>query len=241
MELLLQTLQWWIIGFSGAAMPGPVTALIVTETTRRGFIAGPLITIGHVLLELVMVIALFFGLRDVLNQNWIAGGIGVLGGLVLLWMGFDIVRGAWRGNVSLNPTSPHFPNPLPLSGSERTGVQYHAPSQNDSRGDRGGISNPILGGVITSLFNPYWYLWWATIGAAYLITFRAFGIAGIIAFYFGHTLADWVWNNFVAFVVASGRRMLSDQVYRGILMVCGAFMIAMSVYFVTSGVSFLRE
>ena len=61
MELLLQTLQWWIIGFSGAAMPGPVTALIVTETTKRGFIAGPFITIGHVLLELIMVAALFLG------------------------------------------------------------------------------------------------------------------------------------------------------------------------------------
>src|SRR3972149_5857412 len=100
MELFVQTLQWWIVGFSGAAMPGPVTALIVTETTRRGFIAGPLITIGHVLLEFVMVIALFFGLRDVLNQNWIAGGIGLVGGLVLFWMGLDIVRSALRGNLS---------------------------------------------------------------------------------------------------------------------------------------------
>lgn len=214
MELLLLTIQWWIIGFSGAAMPGPVTAYIVTETTRRGFIAGPLITIGHVLLELVMVIALFFGLRDVLNQNWVAGGIGVIGGLVLLWMGIDIVRGAWRGKVSLN-----WSQSAPTGGASR---------------------NPILGGVVTSIFNPYWFLWWATVGAAYLITFRAFGIAGVIAFYFGHTLADWVWNNFVAFVVASGRRVLNDQVYRGILAVCGAFMIAMSVYFVTSGVNFLR-
>ncbi len=214
MELILQTIQWWIIGFSGAAMPGPVTAYIVTETTRRGFIAGPLITIGHVLLELGMVIALFFGLRDALNQSWIAGGIGVVGGLVLLWMGIDIVRGAWKGRVSLDWSE-------------------NKPAANASR-------NPILGGIITSIFNPYWFLWWATVGAAYLITFRAFGIAGIVAFYFGHTLADWAWNNFVAFVVASGRNVMSDQVYRGILIVCGVFMIAMSVYFVTSGVNFFR-
>jgi threonine/homoserine/homoserine lactone efflux protein len=194
-------------------MPGPVTAYIITE--RRGAIhRGPLITIGHVLLELAMVIALFFGLRDLLNQNWVAGGIGVVGGLVLLWMGFDIVRSAWRGNVLLN-----WSQPIASAGVSR---------------------NPIIGGVVTSLFNPYWFLWWATVGAAYLITFRAFGIAGIIAFYFGHTLADWVWNNFVAFVVASGRRILSDRIYRGILAVCGAFMIAMSIYFVTSGVNFLR-
>jgi threonine/homoserine/homoserine lactone efflux protein len=214
MELILQTIQWWIIGFSGAAMPGPVTAYIVSETTRRGFIAGPLITIGHVLLELAMVMALFFGLRDVLNQNWVAGGIGIIGGLVLLWMGIDIVKSAWRGNLSLS-WSASTPN---------SGVSH----------------NPILGGIVTSIFNPYWYLWWATVGAAYLVTFRAFGIGGIIAFYFGHTLADWVWNNLVAFVVASGRQVLSHNAYRSILIVCGAFMIAMSVYFVSSGVNFLR-
>ncbi len=106
--------------------------------------------------------------------------------------------------------------------------------------ERGRIAQPDCRRSSHQHFQSYWFLWWATVGAAYLIAFRAFGIAGIIAFYFGHTLADWVWNNFVAFVVASGRRVLSDEIYRGILVVCGGFMIAMSVYFVTSGVNFLR-
>ncbi|MDE3091517.1 MAG: LysE family transporter, partial [Chloroflexota bacterium] len=105
MELLLLAGSWWIVGFSGAMMPGPVTTLIVTETARRGFIAGPLITIGHVLLEAAMVVALFFGLGDLLKQNSVAGAIGLLGGLFLLWMGFDIVRGAWQGRVSFNATA----------------------------------------------------------------------------------------------------------------------------------------
>ncbi|MGE5264576.1 MAG: LysE family transporter, partial [Acidobacteriota bacterium] len=97
MELLLLAVSWWIVGFTGSMMPGPVTTLIVTESARRGFIAGPLITVGHVLLELVMVIALFFGLGDLLKQNTVAGVIGVLGGLFLLWMGWGIVKGALRG------------------------------------------------------------------------------------------------------------------------------------------------
>ena len=214
MELLILTIQWWITGFSGAAMPGPVTVLIVTESAKRGFIAGPLITIGHVLLELVMVTALFFGMRDVLNQNWVAGGIGIVGGLALLWLGIDIVKSAWDGTVALN-----------LSAQAQNG--------DTSR-------HPIIGGVVTTIFNPYWFIWWATVGAAYLLTFRAFGVLGIIAFYFGHTLADWVWNNFVAFAVSSGRRVLSDRAYRAILSICGAFMIAMSMYFVISGVNFWR-
>lgn len=215
MELLVQTIQWWIIGFSGAAMPGPVTALVVTETTKRGFIAGPLITLGHVILELVMVAALFFGLRDLLNQNWVAGAIGVVGGLVLLWLGYEIVGNAWRGEVSL----------------------ALAPQTQEVKSAR----HPIVGGILTTIINPYWFIWWATVGAAYLITFRTFGIPGILAFYFGHTLADWVWNDFVALMVARGRRAMSDRVYRGVLFVCGLFMLAMSFYFLISGINFLRQ
>ena len=94
MELVLLTGSWWLIGFSGAMMPGPVTTLVVTESARRGFVAGPLVTLGHALLELAMVVALVFGLGDILKQNTIAGTIGVLGGLFLLWMGFNIVRSA---------------------------------------------------------------------------------------------------------------------------------------------------
>jgi threonine/homoserine/homoserine lactone efflux protein len=214
MELLLLATSWWLIGFTGAMMPGPVTTLIVTETARRGFIAGPLITIGHALLELAMVVALVFGLGDLLKQNAVAGTIGLLGGLLLLWMGFDIVRSAWQGKVSFDTTRD-------VSASS--------------------FGNPIIAGILTSVANPYWILWWATVGAAYLITFRAFGIVGIVAFYIGHTLADWVWNNVVAFVVATGRRGMTDRVYRGILIVCGAFLIALSFYFVNSGINFLRE
>ena len=214
MELLLLAASWWILGFTGAMMPGPVTTLIVTTTARKGFVAGPLITLGHVFLELLMVIALFFGLGDLLKQNMVAGAIGVAGGIVLLWMGWDIVRSAWLGRVSLD------------FGKKPV--------------DAGITDNPVLAGILTSISNPYWLLWWATIGAASLITFRAFGVPGIIAFYLGHTLADWVWNDVVAFIVASGRRIMTDTVYRTVLIVCGIFLIALSFYFVTSGVGLLR-
>jgi threonine/homoserine/homoserine lactone efflux protein len=101
-------------------------------------------------------------------------------------------------------------------------------------------SNPIIAGVLTTIVNPYWLLWWATVGAAYLGTFLAFGVPGIIAFYIGHTLADWAWNLFVAFIVATGRRVMTDRIYRGILLVCGIFLVALSFYFVSSGINFLR-
>lgn len=215
MELLLLAGSWWIVGFSGAMMPGPVMTLLVTESARRGFIAGPLVTIGHVVLELAMVVALYFGLGDVLKQNSVAGVIGLLGGLFLLWMGIGIVRSVASGQVSFS------------ASTQKTGERREG--------------NPVIAGVLTSVANPYWLLWWATVGAASLITFRSFGWAGLVAFYLGHTLADWVWNSLVAFVVATGRRLMTDRIYRGILVACGVFLILLSFYFVTSGIGFLRS
>lgn len=205
---------WWLVGFSGAMMPGPVTTLVVTESARRGFRAGPLVTLGHVAMEIVMVVALYFGLDQLLNQNSVAGAIGVLGGIVLLWMGWGIASSAWRGQVSFDATS-------------------RARGANAS-------THPTIAGALATIANPYWLLWWATVGAANLIAFRAFGAPGMLAFYFGHTLADWVWNMVVAFVVASGRRVMTDRIYRGILVGCGIFLIGLSAYFVNAGIQFFR-
>ncbi len=214
MELLLLTGTWWIVGFSGAMMPGPVTTLIVTESARRGFWAGPLVTLGHVLVELAIVVGLFFGLGDVLKDPSIAGLIGLLGGLFLLWMGYGIIRAAWTGQVTLE-------------------------LRNDGGSSTGG--NPVVAGVLTSLSNPYMLVWWSTVGALWLITFRGYGMAGVVAFYLGHTLADWVWNSLVAMLISTGRRFIGDRLYRGILFTCGLFLVALSIYFCTSGIQFLAD
>lgn len=214
MELLLLAGTWWIVGFSGAMMPGPVTTLIVTESARRGFWAAPLVTLGHVLVELVIVVGLFFGLGDLLKHTFVAGAIGLLGGLFMFRMGYGIVRAAWTGQSRLDLQTG--------SGSSADG-------------------NPVLAGILTSLSNPYMLLWWSTVGALWLIAFRAFGLVGVVAFYFGHTLADWIWNGLVALLISTGRRTIGDRFYRAMLIICGLFLIALSVYFFTSGVQFLSR
>ncbi|MGA9350959.1 MAG: LysE family transporter [Anaerolineae bacterium] len=205
---------WWLVGFTGVMMPGPVSAMTFTESARRGFWAGPLITAGHALAELAMVLALALGIGEALQHNWLVGAIGFFGGLFLLWMGFDIARTAWLGRVTLD-------------GQPAT----TAP---------GSRQNLVVTGLLVSVVNPYWVLWWATVGTGYLLLFVRFGVPGIVVFYLAHISTDLLWNSLLSFVVASGRRILSQRVYRGILVACGLFLMALSVYFIGSGVSFLR-
>ena len=84
----------FLVGFSGAMMPGPLLGVTVSEAARRGFKAGPLIVAGHSLPELLLVLLLALGLASVIGREGVKVAIGFVGGLFLLYFG-------WRRNRHL--------------------------------------------------------------------------------------------------------------------------------------------
>ena len=87
------------MGFSGAIMPGPLLTVTINESLRRGASVGPQIATGHALLELVLVVAIFFGLGTVINGESVKGAIGVIGGLFLFWMAYGILKEAFSSII----------------------------------------------------------------------------------------------------------------------------------------------
>lgn len=213
LPLLALTAAWWLTGFTGAMMPGPISTMTLMEGSRQGFRAGPLLTLGHALTELLITLALLVGLSELLQRPMVSGLIGVIGGLVLLWMGIDIVWSAWLGRVKLGGSGTP-------AGAARLGL--------------------VPAGAVMSIINPYLILWWATIGAAWLLLFLPYGALGVVLFYVGHISTDLIWNSFLAATITSGRQRLSDRVYRAILIACGLFLVALSAWFIWSGIGFLR-
>ena len=158
-----------------------------------------------------MVGALALGMGQALRYPLLASSIGILGGLFLVWMGGKVGWDALR----------HSPS-LPRPGENV-----------DSQVNRG-----LIGlGIATTVSNPFWYLWWIGTGGWYVLSTKQDGLFALVAFYLGHITADYAWNTFLASVVGSGRRWLSDRVYQGLLLVCGLFLIYTGVRFVWAGVS----
>jgi threonine/homoserine/homoserine lactone efflux protein len=91
---------------------------------------------------------------------------------------------------------------------------------------------PVLLGIVVSLSNPYWSLWWAGIGMTYITKAWLLGIAGLGAFFTGHILADLIWYSAVAGAVTGGRRLMSHRVYRGIIGGCGVFLLWLGLDFI---------
>jgi threonine/homoserine/homoserine lactone efflux protein len=103
--------------------------------------------------------------------------------------------------------------------------------------DRKQRKNPVLSGILMSVANPYWIIWWATIGLGYILYSWQFGLAGVAFFFTGHILADFVWYSLVTAAVAGGRRFLTDGLYRGLIAVCATFLIVFAGYFAYAGLT----
>jgi threonine/homoserine/homoserine lactone efflux protein len=183
--------------------------ITIAQTPRRGTSTGPLLVLGHGAVEGLVVVGLMLGLSQVVQLAAVKGTVALLGGAVLAWMGYGMGKAAWQGKISL------------AAGA-----------------DAGAGPNPVLAGALVSASNPYWLLWWATIGAAYVAWSLELGSLGLASFFGGHILSDLAWFTLVGALVASGRRLLTDRVYRGLILACAAFLVGLGLYFVSGGIGF---
>jgi len=199
----------FVVGLSGAMSPGPYLTVTISRTLKHGRLSALLMLVGHALLEAALLVGFAFGLQNFLARPTVTTALGILGGLVLLWMGGDLLRGAVRGTIS---------------------ADLEAVEEESKLG-------PIAHGAIVSASNPYWTLWWATIGVTLAAKGLAIGPVGVLAFFVGHQLADITWYTFVILAVAKGRELLSPTVYRGIIGALASFLIVLGMRFLLEGAS----
>jgi threonine/homoserine/homoserine lactone efflux protein len=202
-------------GFSGAATPGSLLFMVIQKAVQFGWLAGPVMMIGHGVLELVAVVLLTTGLIRYARASAVRGIIGVTGGLVLLLLAY-----------------------LSFGISPKAVTQAMA-------GASGGLATAMVGprqalelvglGAAMSVTNPYWWLWWATIGTAHTGWATQRGRLGGGTYLTGHVLADVVWYSAISIALGLGQAFLSHHVLRGIYVGSAAFLAAMGLMFVVAG------
>ncbi len=205
-------LQSLIVGYSGAVMPGSVLTYTLDRSLRHGARAGLVVSLGHAFLELLLVVLIFMGLGRYLGSDTARMVIGLLGGVVLGYLGIGMIRDAWMKRISLD-------------------IQ---PGESD------GQSSMFLSGMVLSATNPYFLVWWSAVGMAIILSaYSAYGIAGIVVFYLGHILADISWYTGVAGIIGKARHLVTDGIYRGIVMVLALFLIGFGTSFIIQSLRFI--
>ena len=208
----------FLVALTGAMSPGPLltyTIIKSIKSDKRGYLIGLWVILGHALLEMGIIFVLLLGFSFALKNTYVVKTIGVIGGLILVYFGFTIVRSIYLKNIGTS-----F---LENSKTEDTNEQSF-----QSRS----LENPIIGGILVSMSNPYWWIWWATIGFAFMVQFKISfkQWPELLAFFLGHEAGDLIWYLLISFLAFFGLRHLNRKIYYSVLFLCGAFMIFFGLY-----------
>jgi len=186
-----------IISLSGVMAPGPITAVTVSKGTENPY-SGPMIAIGHGLVEFPLMLLIIFGFRQFLEITWVKVAIGILGGLFLLKMGIGLIRIIFTSQTG------------------RSKDNY----------------SPLQAGVVLSIANPYFLIWWATIGAMLISGAYQFGLWGLVAFAVVHWSCDFIWYSFLSSLSFKGGQFFGEKLQQILFAVCGVFLLFYSGKFI---------
>jgi len=191
------------LGFSGAVTPGPLLIVCAYATLTGGFAAGMTVILGHAVAELVLVVILLAGLAHALKTRpRMFRAVKMVAGFVLLVLGAAILWSAPGAKLNVAESS------------------------------AAGTAGPLIMGAAVSVGNPYWLIWWATVGLTLLGNAAKHSRAAVPTFYVGHVLSDFVWYAFIAASLTLGRTaILGPTSYRILLAASGLFMVGFGAWF----------
>ncbi len=197
MELTVFLISVMIISLSGVMAPGPLFAATIAEG-RRNMFAGFIISAGHALVEIPIILALmFFGVA--VATDTVKAVVGILGGLVLFYLAFLEVKN--YGNVN-----------------------------------EGKPGRSLITGIVMSSLNPYFIIWWLTVGFTLVMQSMEFGILGLILFIVAHEMCDFVWLGFVSITSNKTAKLWGTRAYRVLTLVSVSIFVIFGVYFLSTGI-----
>ncbi|MDA0999643.1 MAG: LysE family transporter [bacterium] len=86
--------------------------------------------------------------------------------------------------------------------------------------------NSVAAGIAMTALNPYWFLWWLTVGVSILIQARALGSGLVIALTIAlHLACDLAWGTFLSWAAHRGGRLFRGGGWRWVERICGGALI----------------
>ncbi len=198
----------FLIALTGALAPGPVlTFTIYKSVQKRGYLAGFFIMLGHATLEFALICLLLLGASLFFQNVLFLTIIGIVGGIFLVVFGILVIKDTYKKDFTID----------------------FEVTEEDIKGYKG---NSFLGGIIVSLSNPFWTLWWAVIGLSFMINFNISfeNPTALLLFYLGHELGDFAWYVPLSIFVYFGGKSLNPKIFKYVLYGCGIFMIGFGIY-----------
>jgi threonine/homoserine/homoserine lactone efflux protein len=191
---------------SGVLAPGPLFFANLVYGTRHDKWSGIKVAYGHTAVELPLVIMLAAGLFTFDSAKKYVGVVGLVGGIAIL---------AFAG--------------LQIATILKEKRGYDMPSLAGGKG-------PFIMGIALSALNPFFILWWFTVGLKLISDSAAFGVTmGVVILFALHIWMDYAWLAGTAYLASKGAFTLKSRRYYTILF------LALTVVMIYYGVSFVSQ
>ena len=80
-----------VISLSGVMMPGPMFAVAVAKSYHSPW-AGTKMSIGHAIVEVPLILLIYFGFAQFFQHDAVQIGLSLAGGAVIIWLGINMFR-----------------------------------------------------------------------------------------------------------------------------------------------------
>ncbi len=193
---------------SGVLAPGPLFFANLIYGIQHDKWSGIKVAYGHTAVELPLIIILAVGLFTFDTAKKYASVIGLVGGIAIL---------AFAGLQTASILK------------EKRG--YDMPTFAGSKG-------PFIIGVALSALNPFFILWWFTVGLKLISDSAAFGVTmGVAILFVLHIWMDYAWLASTAYLASKGASVLKSKYYPILLSGLTVVLIYYGVSFVSQAVS----
>lgn len=200
-----------LVSASGVLSPGPLFFINIIYGSKQGIIAGIKIAFGHTIIEFPLVIALALGLftlSQVFVNNENLKIISIIGGIAIVVFAFTQIISITKGKVS----------------------------KQDAYVGISAKKGPILLGIIFSALNPFFLIWWLTIGLKLISdSIQFFGLViGILFLFLFHIWMDYAWLVITSYLIYRGVSVLKTKFYSALLISISTILAFYGVYIILS-------
>ena len=205
MNVLDFSIEVIALSASGVLAPGPLFFANLAYGTRHDKWSGIKVAYGHTTVELPLIIILAAGLFTFDSAKKYANVVGLVGGIAIL---------AFAG--------------LQIASILKEKRGHNAPTIAGSIG-------PVIVGVTLSALNPFFILWWFTVGLKLISDSAAFGVAlGVVILFALHIWMDYAWLVSTAYLASRGAFALRSRYYP-------ILFLGLTVVLIYYGVSFVSQ
>ena len=190
-----------IISFSGVMMPGLMFAAALAKSLKSPW-AGAQLALGHAVIEIPIILLIYFGFLRFSLNNPAQLALNVLGGSMIIVLGVFMYR-ARTEVVEKGKDLPH---------------------------------SAFVTGIITTGINPYFLLWWTSVGSMLVLRFLDFGVTGLIVLIIVHWSCDLVWLSFLSNLVYRTHSLWSKQFQERVFSASSLVLVGFGVWYLVSGI-----